>query len=181
VIRRPKTEYRKNSENRTPNGTLRVTRHYGVLRDHVGPRFEIVKIALTAIHSPPRTKSANEAFGIRSSDFLRASVFGFRYFSGFRFSLLRCEIPVSARPHSPGRGGSTPPSRRYNPNSDVGADGMAQRLDAQGVAPTTPLSNRDTSKEAQSLGRQPAAARPPRATSDFGFTGCKHCSDAPDF
>jgi NAD(P)H-nitrite reductase large subunit len=46
---------------------------------------------------------------------------------------------------------------------------MAQRLDAQGVAPTPPLSNRDTGKEAQPLGRQSAAARPPRATSDFGL------------
>jgi hypothetical protein len=32
---------------------------------------------------------------------------------------------------------------------------MAQRLDAQGFAPTQPLSKRDTGKEAQPLGRQP--------------------------
>ena len=59
----------------------------------------------------------------------------------------------------------------FNPNSKVGADGIAQRLDAQGFAPTKAVSEGDTAEEAQSPACQSAVARPPRATSEFGFTG----------
>ena len=56
-----------------------------------------------------------------------------------------------------------------NPKSDVGADGIAKRLDAQGLATTQPISRSDTGKEARALGRQSPEARTPRATSVFGF------------
>jgi len=39
----------------------------------------------------------------------------------------------------------------FNPKSDVGADGIAKRLDAQGIATTQPISRSDTGREAQSL------------------------------
>ena len=49
----------------------------------------------------------------------------------------------------------------FNPNSETGVDGIAQRLDAQGFAPTKAVLNCNTAKEAQSPERQSAAARPP--------------------
>ena len=60
-------------------------------------------------------------------------------------------------------------AREFNPTSEVGADGLAKRLDAQGVAPTKAVLNCNTAKEAQGPERQSAAARPPRATSEVGF------------
>ena len=49
----------------------------------------------------------------------------------------------------------------FNPNSEAGVDGIAQRLDAQGVAPTKAVLNCNTAEEAQRPERQSAAARPP--------------------
>ena len=49
----------------------------------------------------------------------------------------------------------------FNPNSEAGVDGIAQRLDAQGFAPTKAVLNCNTAEEAQRPERQSAAARPP--------------------
>ena len=49
----------------------------------------------------------------------------------------------------------------FNPNSEAGVDGIAQRLDAQGFAPTKAVLICNTAEEAQSPERQSPAARPP--------------------
>ena len=49
----------------------------------------------------------------------------------------------------------------FNPSSEAGVDGIAQRLDAQGFAPTKAVLNGNTAEEAHSPERQSAAARPP--------------------
>ena len=60
----------------------------------------------------------------------------------------------------------------FNPNSEAGVDGIAQRLDAQGFAPTKAVLKYNTAEEAQSPERQSDAARPPLPFRSSGSMFC---------